>query len=88
MNVNRKRSDYPSINALSAQLSSYGRADQENDDPVTHKALPKKKPFPQKLKIILQLIPGNDKCPDCLVRNGKRCGPHELENGLPLTWAK
>jgi hypothetical protein len=39
----------------------------------------------KKMTIFLQLIPGP---PDCVVRNDKRYNPHELDKGLPPTWAK
>jgi hypothetical protein len=99
MNVNRKPGVFPSINALSAQLSSYEKVDHlgsghgRYDCPTNAEALMKKKPFPEKLNEFLKLIPGNEKCPDCDVRK-EGIGPtNEFNNSLSprvacLPWAK
>ena len=93
MNIDSR---FPSINALSVELSSYGKHEEtdesdENGCPIVLK----KKSFPASLKkIFLGLIPGNDVCPDCEVRGSIHESLHQFKYGLPLKekrclqWAK
>lgn len=95
MNVNSKRKHttmYPSVRDLSQVLSSYGRHDRRqqflysNLDESTNLPLPKKKTFPEQLKMFLLCIPGNDVCPDCEVRIDETKIPDEITSKLQ-PWA-
>ena len=59
----------PSLHTLSAQLSSFTQFEMDTCR-RTGKKVPRliKKEFPQELAMILQMVPGNNMCPDCHVR--------------------
>lgn len=81
----------PSICDMAAALSSYSSVEDSDkkgkDVDFQYKDMQKKKSFPKQLKLFLNLIPGNDVCPDCQLN-----APFQLKRGLPsnhssLPWA-
>lgn len=91
MNTIDRSNKMPSICDMAAALSSYGSAedcDKGKDVEVQYKDMQKKKSFPKQLKLFLNLIPGNDVCPDCQLN-----APFQMKRGLPskhssLPWAQ
>mmetsp|Transcript_8392 Transcript_8392/g.9221 ORF Transcript_8392/g.9221 Transcript_8392/m.9221 type:complete len:592 (-) Transcript_8392:119-1894(-) len=84
-----KTSFFPSINLISSDLSGYCKYD-------SFEKIPKKKTFPPKLRMFIQLIERNTSCPDCHLREPGRAinVPGEFKKGVPcansddlLPWA-
>ena len=86
-----------SLLQLSSELASFEKNDSKsvrqkggilrNNQVVKRRE--HKKPFPNNLKRFLQLIPGNNVCPDCSLRkNWKNLNSIEGGYGNFLSWAK